>query len=72
MGGYIIRNWKTEFIQVSAFNMGTSSILVVEATKIRNGINAAVQAGYTDIHIEGDNKILIQVVQGYIQAPWEL
>ena len=28
-----------------------------------NGIKAAIQAGFTDIHIEGDNRILIQAVQ---------
>ena len=37
---------------------------------MRNGIKKAVQAGFTHIQIEGDNKILIQAVQGYIQ-PYE-
>lgn len=46
--------------------------MVAEATAMRNGIRAALQAGFTDIHIEGDNKILIQAVQGHIQVPWEI
>ena len=47
-------------------------MLVAEATVMRNGIKAIVQVGYTNIHIEGDNKILIQEMQGHIQALWEL
>jgi len=39
-----------------------ASVLVVEATIMRNGIRAALQADFTDIHIEEDNKILIQPV----------
>ena len=31
-----------------------------------------MQVGFTDIHIEGDNKILIQAVQGHIQVSWEI
>ena len=47
-------------------------MLVAEATTMRNGIKAALQAGFTDIHIKWDNKILIQAVQGHIQVPWEI
>jgi len=39
---------------------------------MRNGVQAAVKAGFSNIHIEGDNKILIQAVQGRIQPPWEI
>jgi len=37
-----------------------------------NGLQAAVQADYTDIQIEGDNKILIKAIQERIQPPWEI
>jgi len=46
--------------------------MVAEATTMRNRIRAGVQAGFTNIHIEGDNKVLIQAVQGQIQTPWEI
>ena len=36
---------------------------------MRNGIKTVTQAGFTHIHIEGDNKTLIQ---GHIQSPWEI
>jgi len=39
------------------------SLLVAKATTITNGIEAAIQIGFTNINIEGDNKILIQAVQ---------
>ena len=58
--------------KLRAFNLGAACILVAEATAMRNGLRAVVQAGFTNIHIEGDNKILIQAVQGCIQPPWEI
>ena len=48
-GGFIIHDWEGKFIQVSAFNLRRSSILIVEATAMRNGIKEAVQAGFTHI-----------------------
>ena len=39
---------------------------------MRNGIQSGVQAGYIDIQIEGENRVLIQAVQGRIHTPWEI
>jgi len=39
---------------------------------MRNGLRAVVKAGFTNIHIEGNNKTLIQAVQGRIQHPGEI
>ena len=52
--------------------MGTSSVLIAEATAMRNGIQAAIQAGYVNLQIEGDNQILIHAIQERIQPPWEI
>jgi len=41
-------------------------ILVAEATTMRKWTIAAVQSGFPNIHIEGNNKILIQAVQEII------
>ena len=71
-GGFILRNWDGEFIQVATFNLGAVSVLVAEATTMRNGLRVAIHAGYTNIHLEGDNQILIQAVQRRIQVPWEI
>jgi len=72
VGGYIIRNGIGHLIQAGAFNLGAGSILVAEATSMRNGLRAVVKAGFKNIFIEGNNKILIQEVQGHIQPPWEI
>jgi len=67
-----MRNWDGQFIQALAFNLGASSVLVAEATAMRNGIKVAVQSGFTNIQIENDNSILIQPVQGHIETPWKI
>lgn len=46
--------------------------MVAETTAMHNGIKAAVQAGFTHIQIEGDNKTLIQAIQGHFQRPWKI
>ena len=61
-GGFIIRGWIGKFIQASSFNLRRSSILVAEVIVMCNGIKTVVQAGFAHIHIEGDNKTLIQAV----------
>ena len=66
-GGFIIRTWDEKFIQALAFNLGASSVLIVEA--MGNGLQAVVQVGYTNIHIEGDNKVFIHTVQGRNHPP---
>ena len=70
--GFIIRNQEGKFIQAPSFYLGAAPVLVAEATAMRNSIKAAIQAGFTDIHIEGNNKILIQALQGHIQASWKI
>jgi len=41
-------------------------ILVSEATTMRDGIQAAVDAGFSHVHIEGDNQLIIQAVRGFV------
>jgi len=72
MGGFIIHDWKDRFLQATTFNLGAASVLMAGATTMRSGIKADVQARFTDIHIEGDNNILIQAVQGKIRTPWKI
>ena len=71
-GRFILHNWEGRFVRASAFYLKTVSVLVAEATTMRDGIKDAIQAGFTDIHIEGDNRTLIQAVRGRIQTPWEI
>jgi len=71
-GGYVLRDWSGHLLLAGAFNLGAASILVAEATAMRNGLRTAIEAGFNNIHIEGDNKTLIQAVQQHIQPPWEI
>ena len=50
---------KGRFIQAVAFNLGAASVLVVEATTMHNEVKASIQADFTDIHVEDDNKMPI-------------
>jgi len=57
---------------VTAFNLVAASILVAEATTMRNGVKPAVQTGFKNVDVESDNKIIIQAVQGLIKVLWEI
>ena len=71
-GGYVLRNSTGQVIQAGAFPLGTASVLIAEATALRNGLHAAVDAGFCRILIESDSQILIQAILGVIQPPWEI
>ena len=71
-GGYVLCNWTGHVLQAGAFPLGAASILVAEATALRNGLRAVVDAGFRKILIESDNQILIEAIQGFIQPPWEI
>ena len=43
--------------------MEQTSILVAETTTMRDGIKAALQAGFYIIQVEGDNQIIIKVIK---------
>ena len=52
--------------------MENAPILVAEATAIRDGICAALQAGYRKIQVEGDNQIVIRAIRKQIHTPWQI
>ena len=39
---------------------------------MQNEIKAIVQAEFKNVYVEGDNKIIIQAVQGRIKVPWKI
>jgi len=70
--GFVLRNWQGGFIQAGARFLEHASILVAEATAMRDGICAAVQAGFRQIEVEGDNQIVLKAVQKQIPVPWQI
>jgi len=55
-----------------ATNYGTTSIIVTKGRALRDGVQAAITAGYRRLDIEGDNLIVIEAVQGKSVIPWQL
>ena len=71
-GGFILRDWTGKTIKVGVANYGLSSSLVVEARALKDGVDLAVQVGYSIISIEGDNMIVIQALKDDCKGPWQI
>jgi len=70
--GFVLRSWQGGFIQAGARFLEHASILVAEATAMRDGIRIALQAGFRQMEVEGDNRIVLQAVQKQIPVPWQI
>jgi len=63
-GGYVLRDWTGKLLKIGVTNYGHSSIVVAEARAVKDGVSAAIQAGYRSLLIEGDNTTVIQALTG--------
>ena len=70
--GFVLRSWQGGFIKAGTRFLECASILVAEATAMRDGISAALQAGFRRIEVEGDNQIVLKAVQKQIHTPWQI
>jgi len=70
--GFVLRSWQGAFIKAGTRFLECASILVAEATAMRDGISAALQAGFRRIEVEGDNQIVLKAVQKQIHTPWQI
>jgi len=52
--------------------MEEASIIVVEATAMRGGVKEAIDMGFKHIIVEGDNKMVIQLIQGEVKVAWQI
>ena len=64
VGGFILWDWTYKVIKVVSIKCGHTSILVVEARALRDEVYLAVQVGYEEISMEGDNMIAIKALTG--------
>jgi len=71
-GGYVLRDWKGEVLMVGATSYGRTSIIMAEGRALRDGLQAVISGGYRKLEIEGDNMLIIQVIQDRAQIPWQL
>jgi len=70
--GFVLRSWMGSFIMAGTRYLAHAPILVAEVTAIRDGLKAALEAGYRHIEVEGDNQIVINAIQGRILPPWRI
>lgn len=71
-GDFIIRDWTGKLVKAEVHFYDNISIIVAEARALRDGLWLAIQVGFKQIAIEGDNKIVIQSLKGHIQIPWQI
>jgi len=70
--GFVLRSWQGGFIKAGTRFLECASVLVAEATALRDGISAALQAGFRKIEVEGDNQVVLKAVQKQIHTPWQI
>ena len=64
--GYLLHDSQGRLIKARTRFIFATPILVSEATALRDGLQAAINASYQRLHIEDDNQIVIQAVLGDI------
>ncbi|KAL6216654.1 hypothetical protein ACLB2K_009875 [Fragaria x ananassa] len=57
---------------ISCFNFGSTTIPVAEALALRNGLIDAKRRGFKKVEVEGDSKLVIDVINGVSAPPWRL
>lgn len=67
--GVIIRNSNGQPHKACAYNLGSTSSFVAEATALHLGIVLARDMGISNLHIEGDNLLVINAVLGTWSSP---
>ncbi|KAI5345194.1 hypothetical protein L3X38_013071 [Prunus dulcis] len=66
---FVIRNDNTHALLAGAKNIGVNSITVVECLALRDGLAHVVHHGWRNIIIEGDSKVVIDVVNKKCSTP---
>ncbi|KAL6218117.1 hypothetical protein ACLB2K_011334 [Fragaria x ananassa] len=64
-GGFIIRTDSGNPILAAAFNCGRANVPVTEAMALRNSLIQARELGVTNVQVEGDSKLVIDVANGH-------
>ena len=70
--GFVIRSWTGELLRAGSRFLEQAPILVAEATAVRDGLIAALEAGYRRVEVESDNQVVIGAIQGRIKPPWRI
>ena len=71
-GGFILRDWRGQPLQIGAFNYGSATITVAEAKAMHDGILHSLCMGYRPIIVEGDNRTVIGAILCSSGVPWRI
>jgi len=71
-GGFIIRDWQGAVLLIGACNYGTTTVAMAESRALRDGLQAAIRAGYSALDVEGDNSLVVAAVTTSIGIPWRV
>ncbi|KAL6222640.1 hypothetical protein ACLB2K_006032 [Fragaria x ananassa] len=64
VGGFIFRNPLGSPLAAAVFNFGSTSVLVAKALALHNGLIDAKRRGFKKVEVEGDFKLVIDVING--------
>ena len=71
-GGFILRDWRGQPLQIGASNYGIATIMVAEARAMHDAILHCIRSGYRQILVEGDNRTVIHAILGSSGVPWRI
>ncbi|XP_048421202.1 uncharacterized protein LOC125468786 [Pyrus x bretschneideri] len=71
-GGFVLRNELGNPLIAKALNLGHNTIEVAEALALQEAICWAKRKNFSHIIVEGDSKVIIDVVQGKCKISWNL
>jgi len=69
--GCVLHDWTSKLFNATGAAY-YASIFVVEVRVLRDGVNAAIQANFNNICVEGDNLIVIQAPKENILISWQI
>ncbi|KAL6196815.1 hypothetical protein ACLB2K_032428 [Fragaria x ananassa] len=71
-GGFVLRSDDGKPLVSAAFNSGTASVPLPEALALRNNLLCIKEKGVLKVEVEGDSKLVIDIVNGVCDPPWRL
>ncbi|XP_048443371.1 uncharacterized protein LOC125478795 [Pyrus x bretschneideri] len=65
VAAFVLRNSNSHVIGVGALNLDGATISLLEGISLRERLQCARHKGFTKVMVEGDSKLIIEVVQGH-------
>ncbi|XP_021767045.1 uncharacterized protein LOC110731502 [Chenopodium quinoa] len=72
MAGVVLRDDLDNHIPSRTYNLGSCPAFLAIVIALRNGLLLARAHNISHIFIEGDNLMVINILQGHFKCPWKL